>query len=159
MKILINEEQLKTLRVHLMNEQISDIGDVQISEQELEDILDGYLNSAIFSDTPELPDFEAKYEPYEKSDFNVDSLIDAYVDIKKILREIGNEAVRQLVDEDSYTTGMYIWLFRNGNPIRGKFYDEPESIFREKIKSIAKKMGKKRLDLNDDGELIFVDDI
>lgn len=157
MKILINEEQLKTLRVYLMNEQISDIGDVQISEQELEDILDGYLNSAIFSDTPELPDFEAKYEPYEKSDFNVDSLIDAYVDIKKILRELGNETVRQLVEEDSYGLGMGIWMARKG--IESPFAKEMGVNIEDKLTSVASKLTKKRLDLNDDGELIFVDDI
>lgn len=157
MKILITEEQLKTLGNHLINEQITGIGGVQISEQELEDVLDGYLESAIFSDTPELPNFEAKYEPYEKSDFNVDSLIEAYVDIKKCLGELGNETVRQLVEEDSYGLGMGIWMARKG--IESPFAEEIGENLKNKLKFAASKLTKNRLDLNDDNELIFVDDI
>jgi hypothetical protein len=136
--------------------------DFNISEKDLLEILNGYLEAALWTEEERLKDdYENEFNYSEDIDlgsFSVDDLddnskIQAYIDINRFIWDSGVDAIKEAIDTNGlFKLGMDIWLTRNGHGA-GFFdhsYENEESLMKsaEKLKGVD-------LYLGDDLKLYF----
>lgn len=151
---------------------------LNLTQEELNEILKGYIECALWTEEERLHDevtidmddeedmdeiekliflknkFDKKtFTSFISEDIDIDSRIDAYNDIKQFIKDSGNVAIKEAINENGlFKLGMDIWLTRNGHG--SGFFDhnyENEEIL---IKS-AKKLKEKNLIVGDDNKLYF----
>ena len=151
-----------------------------LSQQEINKILKGYIEAALWTEEERLKDdatmdiddddyedmdeiekiiqlkgkFDRKtFTSFVSQDIDINSKIDAYNDIKTFIRNAGDEAIKEAIDENGlFRLGMDIWLTRNDHGLG--FFDhnyEHEDL----LTSVAKKLKSKDLHVGDDGKLYF----
>ena len=173
---------LKKIRQYLFEEYVDLKGLLKdMSQDDINEILQGYLECAIFTQEETLKEI-SNYNDYnhyddddddeiEKliklkgkfttkpfssfivDDIDNDSKIDAYLDIKTFIREAGDEAVKEAIEENGlHRLGMDIWYTRNdhGAGFFDHYYEN------EKILTLAaKKLKNKSIYIGDDYKLHF----
>jgi len=152
-----------------------------LSEEDINEILNGYIECALWTeeerlqqetnheeenddgddDDDEIEKFIKLQNNFNNKDFNVfvsddidvDSKIDAYLDIKKFINTAGKVAVDEAISENGlFKLGMDIWFTRNGHG-SGFFdhsYENEDVLIRA-----GNKLGPKDLYIGDDGKLYF----
>jgi hypothetical protein len=173
-RTLINE--------HLNEAYIDSEGRLEdLTQEDINEILKGYIECALWTEEERLED-EATYdiddEDYQEmdeaekiialkgkfdkktfssfiaDDIDIDSKIEAYNDIKKFIKEAGDEAITEAIDENGlFQLGMDIWFTRNGHG--SGFFDrnyENEKI----LMDAGRKLKSKDLYVGDDGKLYFM---
>lgn len=171
-KLIINEEYIDS------NGSLKDL-----SQSEINEILKGYLECALWTEQERLEeeansgfdeddedDFDdmdeieklirvqnnLKKKPFTSfliEDIEVDSRISAYVDIKTFIKNAGDVAVQEAINENGlFQLGMDIWLTRNGHGAGffDHWYDNDESLV-----SAAKNLEEIDLRINNNDKLYF----
>ena len=160
--------KLKKIISALIKEQI-DIKDYFLSESDIAKIVDGYLYAIIFMEEDkmiqdaglEVP--EDDYSRFSVDDFDSDTVIDQYQQIKKFLNYAGKDAILdfltadygEVTDESLSALGHNIWLGRNDydGAFDFDYYQNPKN--KEKLISAAYKLDKADAFLGD-GNTIYV---
>lgn len=137
-----------------------------LSQDNINEILRGYLEAAIWTEEENLQeDINSRYDDesdvkeivkvdsFTIDDIDIDSKIDSYEDIKKFIKLAGDVAVKEAIDENGYfRLGMDIWLSRNGHG--SGFFDW--SYENEKaLTKAADDLKSKELYIGDDFKLYF----
>jgi hypothetical protein len=177
MKNLITANNYKNRFFEIIKE---DITKLSLSQEELNDILKGYLETAIWTEEEQLSseivsiddnDEDDENTELEKlikiqnnfnskpllsfitDDIDVDSKIQAYNDIKKFLEGISKEAFDEAIKENDYFgLGMDIWLTRNGH---GSGFFDRGYEHKEELEKAAKDLKESDLYITDDYKLAF----
>jgi hypothetical protein len=136
--------------------------DFNISEKDLLEILNGYLEAALWTEEERLKDdYENEFNYSEDIDlgsFSVDDLddnskIQAYIDINRFIWDSGVDAIKEAIDTNGlFKLGMDIWLTRNGHG--AGFFDHGYENEKSLMKS-AEKLKGVDLYLGDDLKLYF----
>ena len=160
------------------------IGELNLTQEELNSILKGYIDAALWTEEeilknqlPEI-DFNEDDEDDEKDeiekiiqlhdslnrksidnftreDIDNDSLIDAYADIKKFIQLAGKKPVEYAIGEIGLERlGHDIWLTRNGHG-SGFFDHSFDEDFERPLMDAGRKLGIKTLYVGDDMKLYF----
>lgn len=168
--------------IKLLREFISRIlREAVLDEREMNEILKGYLEAALWTEEEQLMDDgsdndEEEYDDEEESDLDrlvrsnnvmnqklissftiedldADSKIQAYVDIKNFMEMAGEAAVSEAMeDQGAFRLGMDIWLSRNGHG--SGFFDH--SYENEKVlMDAARGLGGVDMYISDDGHIVF----
>lgn len=151
----------------------------ELSTDELKEILEGYLETALWTEeeylTGEYNSDDESDEDYDTDDeiekmvhtktpttvrtFNIhedfedNSIVKAYLDIKKFIKMAGADAVMEAINENGYDTlGHDIWLSRNGHGAGfiDHFYDHEEVL-----KQAARDLGTIYIYRNNNDKLSF----
>lgn len=160
--------RLKKIISALIKEQI-EIKDYFLSESDIAKIVDGYLYAIIFMEEEkiiqdaglEVP--EDDYSRFSVDDFDSDTVIDQYQQIKKFLNYAGKDAILdfltadygEITDESLSSIGHNIWLGRNeyDGAFDFDYYQNPKN--KEKLINAARKLDKADAFLGD-GNIIYV---
>lgn len=138
------------------------IESVAINQTDLQDILKGYLEAAIWTEEErlgeELSEFGnlLNHKPFNNfliDNLSVDSRIQAYVDIKTFIKNAGTEAISEALEvNDTFRLGMDIWLTRNrhGSGFFDHSYENEEILTKA-----AHSLGGVDLYINDLNQLEF----
>ena len=134
------EAALWTEEEELKNDYYTDMGDDEDSLENLIALKDNFNRKNFIS--------------FMSDNFDDNSKIDAYVDIKTFIRYAGDEAIQEAINENGlYQLGIDIWLTRNGHGSGFFNYNyENEDI----LMNAAKKLKEKSLYIGDDGKLHFM---
>jgi hypothetical protein len=165
-----------------LNEQYvdSELNLVEMSQDNINEILRGYIECALWTEEERLEDeltYDIDDEDYKdmddieriinlngkldkktftsfiSDDIDVDSRISAYKDIKQFIKDSGDTAIKEAIDEKGlFQLGMDIWLTRNGHG--AGFFDhnyENEEI----LMDASRKLKSKDLYVGDDNKLYF----
>lgn len=154
---------ISTVVLNYLNEAYVDQDNsLQDMEQgDINEILKGYISAALWTEEERLHDEKIMvigkkipFASFKYNDVDTDSVIDAYNDIKTFIKNAGDDAVQEAIDENGlFRLGVDIWLTRNGHG--SGFFDhnyENEDI----LMNAAKKLNSKDIYLGDDGELHFM---
>lgn len=166
MRIKLNE--LKEIIREIINEELIDSNNnlKDLSQEKINEIFKGYIECALWTDEERLNDeyyeefvqlkdeFKNKmFNSFVSDDIDVDSKIDAYNDIKTFIKNAGDEAVNEAIEENGlFQLGMDIWLTRNGHG--SGFFDhnyDNEDI----LEQTAKELGSSDIYIGDDAKLYF----
>lgn len=172
----------KIIRSKIHEEYIDSSGFLKdLSQKDANEILQGYIEAAIWTEeemledeaTAEIDDEDDEmsdvdkiialkgkidskdFEYFAEEDVNVDSKISAYLDIKTFIQKAGDEAVKEAIEKEGlFQLGMDFWLTRNGHG--AGFWDRGYSNDNEKkLVQAAKDMRSKNLYVGDDFKLYF----
>jgi hypothetical protein len=159
------------------------IGDKVISQNELNYILKGYLDCALWTEEDrlkdeqetnklnidfneddtddEMDDFEKMYKRKNTSkqftieDIETNSLISTYNDIKEFIRNAGSNAINYAIKENGYERlGHDIWLTRNGHGA-GFFDHNYDDDIQTKLIEAGKNLKEKHLYVTEENQLMF----
>lgn len=153
---------------------------LELSQDEMNEIFKGYLESALWTeeerlkdeatsdldaeDMEDMDDIEkiialkgkldkGNFNSFITDDIDVNSRIDAYSDIKKFIQYAGEESVNEAIEEEGlFRLGMDIWLTRNhhGSGFFDHYYENED-----KLTAAAHQLGSKDLYVGDDNKLYF----
>jgi hypothetical protein len=177
----IAKKMLESVDNELKEEYIdTELNLTDMSQKEINEILRGYIEAALSTEEDQLKNdatmdfdeedvedmdeiekiitlqgkFERKsFTSFTSEDIDFDSVIEAYKDIKKFIRNAGDEAVQEAIEEnDLFRLGMDIWLTRNGHGsgFFGHNYDNEKILIKA-----AKDLGTKDLYVGDNMRLYF----
>lgn len=94
------------------------------------------------------------FTSFVSEDIDIDNRIDAYNDIKTFIKNAGDVAIQEAINENGlFRLGMDIWFTRNGHGV-GFFdhsYENENSLI-----NAGENLKPKDLCLGDDGKLYFV---
>ena len=160
------------------------IGDAKLSQIDINKILKGYLECALQTEEERLKedmpniDFNEdedddkmdeiekiihlnnslnrkSIDTFTKEDIDVDSLIDAYSDIKKFIELAGKEAIDYAINEQGLERlGHDIWLTRNRHGA-GFFDHSYDDDIEKKLTEASHKLKEINLYIGDDYKLYF----
>jgi hypothetical protein len=160
------------------------IGDAKLSQIDINKILKGYLECALWTEEERLKedmpniDFNEdeddekmdeiekiihlnnslnrkSIDTFTKEDIDVDSLIDAYSDIKKFIELAGKEAIDYAINEQGLERlGHDIWLTRNRHGA-GFFDHSYDDDIEKKLTEASHKLKEINLYIDDDYKLYF----
>jgi hypothetical protein len=158
------------------------IGDAKLSQIDINKILKGYLECALWTEEERLKedmpniDFNEddnkmdeiekiihlndslnrkSFDFFTKEDIDVDSLIDAYSDIKKFIEFAGKEAIDYAINERGLERlGHDIWLTRNHHGA-GFFDHSYDDDIENKLTQAAYKLKEINLFVGDNYKLYF----
>jgi hypothetical protein len=158
------------------------IGELDITQEELNSILKGYIDAALWTEEEELKEQSPKIDfnedddkdddiekiihlhnslnikpiaNFTREDIDNDSLIDAYADIKKFIELAGKEPVKYAIEEIGLERlGHDIWLTRNGHGA-GFFDHSFDDEIEIPLMDAGQKLGSKTLYVGDDMMLYF----
>jgi len=143
----------------------------EVIELDVDDVLDGYLEAALFTGTDETDPDSTGGEPLDKNystdDFSKATVAKARKDVEKFLGEM-EIAIAMIHDEfeaadkmyeareyDSGNVGHDFWMTRNGHGVG--FWDRPDEMYGKRLAkeltSISKKYGEVYTYIGDDGEI------
>ena len=157
---------------------------VNFTQDELNEILKGYIEAALWTeeerlkeayaetvyqeeidDDPEdkiekiinakkdLKRKEKKFQYFLKDNLDVDSKIQAYLDIKKFIKLAGEPAIQEAIDEKGYDQlGIDFWLSRNGHG--AGFFDHGYDSEKE-LMTASEKMKEVHMYIGDDLKIYF----
>lgn len=136
--------------------------DFYVSDEELLEILKGYLEAALWTEEEQLTaEYESMFDYSEDIDLgslSVDDLddnskIQAYIDIKKFIDLAGEQAISEALDDNgTFQLGMDIWLTRNGH---GAGFFDHSYQFENQLTNSGKQLKGVDLYLGDDLKLYF----
>lgn len=93
------------------------------------------------------------FETFTTEDIDPDSRIQAYLDIKKFIKDAGQEAITEALEEnDEFRLGMDIWLTRNGH---GSGFFDHNYEFEKELETAAHNLKSVDLYIGDNGLLYF----
>jgi len=168
-----------TIREFLNEAYIDNDGKLQdLPQSDINEILNGYIECALWTEQERLEDdttmdidddemdevekliqlkgkFDRKtFTSFVSDDIDIDSRIDAYNDIKTFIKNAGDIAIQEAINENGlFKLGMDIWFTRNGHG--AGFFDH--NYENEDLLIIAgKKLKPKDLYVGDDGKLYFM---
>jgi len=154
---------MNSLRLYIrkiINETI-EVGAIKITQEDLVEILKGYLEAAIWTEEDQLNDDNSVIDDENDSDlkkFTIEDLDDnsklqAYSDIKKFMEAAGKDAISEAIDDNGlFQLGMDIWLTRNHHG--AGFFDH--SYYHEsELTEAAHSLGEVDLYLGDDLKIYF----
>lgn len=141
-----------------------------LSDDQINKVMDGYLFAIIFTEEEnilrdaDLEDTEDAELRFSVDDIDSDSVVKHYIEIKKFLKDAGEEAVMdyltsefgEVTDESLAHLGHDIWLTRNhhGAGFFDNVYENDET--EEALINAAHKMGESNVYLGNRGK-IYVD--
>jgi len=161
---------MNSLRLYIrkiINETI-EVGTVKITQEDLVQILKGYLEAAIwtgeenllnhnseeddvFADDEDNSDTETK--KFTIDDLEDNSKIQAYMDIKKFMKNAGKDAIDEAIEENGlFRLGMDIWLTRNHH---GSGFFDHGYYHEEELTKSAQSLKGVDLYLGDDMQVYF----
>ncbi len=158
------KQRIKNTLINLnrLNETVSNLTDINVSKEELLEILKGYLEAALWTEEESLiEDYENQFDYSEDinlgtlgiDDLDDNSKIQAYMDIRDFISYAGDEAISEAIDDGgTFRLGMDIWLTRNGH---GSGFFDHSYIFKKNLMDAAKKLKGVDLYLGDDLKLYF----
>jgi hypothetical protein len=174
---IIENSNLNPVNESLLNQDGS-LGD--LSQSEINEILKGYIECALWTEEERLSDemtndeddediddmdeiekliylqqnFSRKsLDSFFEEDIDGDSRIDAYLDIKKFIKLAGDDAIAEAIDDNgAFQLGMDIWLTRNGH---GSGFFDHNYIHEDSLTTTAQQLKSKDLVIGDDGKLYF----
>jgi hypothetical protein len=182
---IFTKNTFKELIVKIIKEElenVSGLGDSQVTSEELNEILEGYLECALWTeeerlkedqhvDNKAIDDEDDDDNEIEKliklqrklnnkpfisfitDDLDVDSKIQAYIDIKTFISNAGGSAISEALDDNGTARlGHDIWLTRNGHG--AGFFDHSYN-FEKELTDAAHKLKQVDLYINADGKLVF----
>lgn len=154
---------ISTVVLNYLNEAYVDYDNrlQDMKQEDINEILKGYIEAALWTEGERLHDekiiFIGEKIPFAYFNFDdvdIDSRIDAYNDIKTFIKNAGDDAVQEAIDENGLSRlGVDIWFTRNGHG--SGFFDhnyENEDV----LMNAAKKLNSKDIYLGDDGKLHFM---
>jgi len=179
-------EKLDSSFIPKLNEAV-DINGFHLSDDELNAILKGYLEAALWTEEERLKEESQSYNDAVTNDYDDEedesqeqikfmeimrnklntnpilsftresidpnSLIQAYLDIKKFINDAGADAVSETLDvNDEFQLGMDIWLTRNGHG--SGFFDRSYDHEKE-LMDAAHNLKEVDLYIGDDNKLHF----
>lgn len=154
---------ISTVVLNYLNEAYVDYDNSlqDMKQEDINEILKGYIEAALWTEEERLHDEKIMvigkkipFASFKYNDVDTDSVIDAYNDIKTFIKNAGDDAVQEAIDEKGlYQLGMDIWLTRNGHGsgFFDHFYDNEEMLM-----SAAKSLNSKDIYFGDDGKLHFM---
>lgn len=168
-----------TIREYLNEAYINNDGKLQdLPQSDINEILKGYIECALWTEQERLEDdatmdiddeemdevekliqlkgkFDRKtFTSFVSDDIDIDGRIDAYNDIKTFIKNAGDIAIQEAINENGlFKLGMDIWFTRNGHG--AGFFDhnyENEDL----LINAGEKLKPKDLYVGDDGKLYFM---
>ena len=168
-----------TIREFLNEAYIDNDGKLRdLPQSYINEILKGYIECALWTEQERLEDdatmdiddeemdeveklielkgkFDRKtFTSFVSDDIDIDSRIDAYNDIKTFIKNAGDNAIQEAINENGlFKLGMDIWFTRNGHG--AGFFDhnyENEDL----LINAGEKLKPKDLYVGDDGKLYFM---
>jgi hypothetical protein len=167
---------------HFINEMIN-LGDFYLTDEQVNEIMKGYLDAAIWTEEERLkedykennPDFNnnddddedeidkliriknnlnrKQFTSFLTEDIDVNSRIQAYVDIKNFVLTAGSDAIYEAIEETGESRlGMDIWLTRNHH---GSGFFDHSYEYEQQLIDAAHKLKEVDLYLGDDNKLYF----
>ena len=162
---------MNSLRLYIrkiINETI-EVGTVKITEEDLVEILKGYLEAAIWTEEENLLNHNSEEDDVfaddednsdtETKKFTIDDLednskIQAYMDIKKFMKNAGKDAIDEAIEENGlFRLGMDIWLTRNHH---GSGFFDHGYYHEEELTKSAQSLKGVDLYLGDDMQVYFL---
>jgi hypothetical protein len=176
-----NEEYEDDIRPYINESLLNQDGSLgDLSQSEINEILKGYIECALWTEEERLSDemvndeddediddmdeiekliylqqnFSRKsLDSFFEEDIDGDSRIDAYLDIKKFIKLAGDDAIAEAIDDNgAFQLGMDIWLTRNGH---GSGFFDRNYIHEDSLTTAAQQLKSKDLVIGDDGKLYF----
>lgn len=148
-----------------------------LPQEDINEILRGYIECALWTEEERLEDESTadiddedmdevekiihlrgkldkkSFTSFVHEDIDVDSRIDAYNDIKSFIKNAGDDAIQEAIDENGlFKLGMDIWFTRNGHG--AGFFDHNYENEKLLIKA-GKNLKPKDLYVGDDWKLYF----
>jgi hypothetical protein len=161
---------MNSLRLYIrkiINETI-EVGTVKITQEDLVQILKGYLEAAIWTEEENLLNHNSEEDDVfaddednsdtETKKFTIDDLednskIQAYMDIKKFMKNAGKDAIDEAIEENGlFRLGMDIWLTRNHH---GSGFFDHGYYHEEELTKSAQSLKGVDLYLGDDMQVYF----
>jgi hypothetical protein len=153
-----------------------------LSSEKISEIVNGYLEAALWTEEERLKEeYNDSFEDYDFEDYDfedsteeiikksleketneidisfenvdVDSKIEAYLDIQKFIENAGYEAIIEAIDKNGLNKlGMDIWLTRNrhGSGFFDHGYENEEILINS-----AEKLGKSHIFIDNNGKIII----
>lgn len=122
-----------------------------LEKNDINEILKGYIQCALWTEEERL-ESEGAEVTFENVD--EDSIIEAYLDIKKFIQNAGDTAAKEAVNANGLIKlGMDIWLTRN---FHGAGFFDHSYENEEQLINAAKNLKSQDLYLGDDGYLHFM---
>jgi hypothetical protein len=125
-----------------------------MSQDDINEILNGYIKCSLWTEEENLKhESDKSFATFTLEDIDNDSKIEAYLEIKKFIKDAGDAAIEEAIEENGlYQLGMDIWFTRNNHGSGFFNYNyENEDIL---IKA-GKKLGSKHLYVGDDDKLYY----
>ena len=170
------------IREHLSEAYVDSEGRLEdLTQEDINEILRGYIECALWTEEERLHDdatFDIDDEDYEEmdevekiialkgkfdrktfssfmsDDIDIDSKIEAYNDIKKFIKQAGDDAITEAIDENGlFKLGMDIWFTRNGH---GSGFFDHNYENEEALMNAGRNLKSKDLYVGDDGKLHFM---
>lgn len=168
-----------TIKEYLNEAYIDKDGNLQdLPQSDINEIFKGYIECALWTEQERLEDdatmdiddedmdelekliqlkgkFDKKsFTSFVLEDIDIDSRIDAYNDIKTFIKNAGDVAIQEAINENGlFKLGMDIWFTRNGHG--AGFFDHSYENENSLIDA-GKNLKPKDLYLGDDGKLYFM---
>jgi hypothetical protein len=172
-------DKVKNFKQVVNEEYVDKDGNLKdLPQSDINEILKGYIECALWTEQERLEDdvtmdiddedmdevekliqlkdkFDKKsFTSFVSEDIDIDSRIDAYNDIKTFIKNAGDKAIQEAIDENGlFKLGMDIWFTRNGHG--AGFFDhnyENEDL----LINAGKNLKSKDLYVGDDGKLRFM---
>jgi len=166
------------IREYLNEANIDQDGNLQdLSQSDINEILKGYIECALWTEQERLEDdatmdiddedmdevekiiqlkgkFDKKsFTSFVSEDIDIDSKIDAYNDIKYFIKNAGDNAIREAINENGlFKLGMDIWFTRNHH---GSGFFDHNYEHEDLLINVGEKLKFKDLYVGDDGKLYF----
>jgi hypothetical protein len=173
---------IKKIITNLINESFIDSQGnlMDLSQDDINQILNGYIECALWTEQERLEDevtidtddeeyddmdeiekliqlkdkFDKKtFTSFVSEDIDINSKIEAYNDVKQFIKDAGDDAINEAINENGlFKLGMDIWFTRNGH---GAGFFDHNYENEEKLINAGKKLKEKDLYVGDDGKLYF----
>jgi hypothetical protein len=166
----------------IIKEQIEGVGNLYITQEELNEVLKGYIEAALWTEEDNLKsqngdDIELDndeddeedeiekiirmqnslnkktFEGFLSDDIDADSKIQAYLDIKNFMRIAGEGAIAEALDDNgAFKLGMDIWLTRNHH---GAGFFDHSYIHEDELMSAARQIKEVDMYISNDNRVVF----
>jgi hypothetical protein len=176
------DSTIKKIISNLINESFIDSQGnlMDLSQDDINQILNGYIECALWTEQERLEDevtidtddeeyddmdgiekliqlkdkFDKKtFTSFVSEDIDINSKIEAYNDVKQFIKDAGDDAINEAINENGlFKLGMDIWFTRNGH---GAGFFDHNYENEEKLINAGKKLKEKDLYVGDDGKLYF----
>jgi hypothetical protein len=154
-KIIKHIEDNLINQIDLNETYLDDDGKLKdLSQTDINEILNGYIECSLWTEEEDLKHKSDKsFATFTLEDIDNDSKIEAYLEIKKFIKDAGDAAIEEAIEENGlHQLGVDIWFTRNGHG-SGFFnynYENEDALIKA-----GKELGSKDLYVGDDDKLYY----